>query len=93
MRILFADGLSDTAVEWLRAGGHTGTLKPSLTGGGTGTLKPSLTGGGTGTLKDYLTGGGTGTLKPSLTADEPREELLDAVRAWSDGIQASNLHA
>ena len=57
MRILFADGLSDTAVEWLRAGGHTGTLKPSL------------------------------------TADEPREELLDAVRAWSDGIQASNLHA
>ena len=31
MRILFADGLSDTAVERLRAGGDTCILKPSLT--------------------------------------------------------------
>ena len=31
MRILFADGLSDTAVERLRAGGDTCVLKPSLT--------------------------------------------------------------
>ena len=31
MRILFADGLSDTAVERLRAGGDTCTLKPFLT--------------------------------------------------------------
>ena len=31
MKILFADGLSDSAVERLRAGGDTCTLKPSLT--------------------------------------------------------------
>ena len=31
MRILFADGLSDTAVERLRGGGDTCVLKPSLT--------------------------------------------------------------
>ncbi|MCY4665583.1 MAG: NAD(P)-binding domain-containing protein [Acidimicrobiaceae bacterium] len=31
MKILFADGLSDTAVERLRAGGDTCVLKPSLT--------------------------------------------------------------
>ncbi len=31
MRILFADGLSDTAVERLRAGGDACSLKPSLT--------------------------------------------------------------
>ena len=31
MRILFADGLSDSAVERLRSGGDTCTVKPSLT--------------------------------------------------------------
>ena len=31
MRVLFADGLSDTAVDRLRAGGDVCTLKPSLT--------------------------------------------------------------